>query len=101
MSIDTSTEIQLSDFEKFTGELEYFKRDIQAYFITLKDTFLRYSKKIYTNDDVMDMLDISASTLQTWRDKGIINFRQHNRKIYYTQSDLDNYMESIKKKSFK
>ncbi len=44
-------------------------------------------------EDVLSLLDISKSTLQTYRDKLIVPFYQVGRKILYKQSDIDAYME--------
>jgi len=46
-----------------------------------------------TNGDVIQILRISQRTLQSYRDRGILPFAQIGRKIYYKESDLDDYME--------
>ncbi len=53
--------------------------------------------KIYTSEEVRDILKISKRTLQSWRDKGYIKFSQINGKILYTQIDIENFLERFRK----
>lgn len=55
---------------------------------------------IYDNSDVMKMLHVSRRTLSTWREKGIIGYTQYSGKIYYAQSDLDEFMGRFHIKAF-
>ena len=54
-----------------------------------------------TNEDVMKLLDISKSTLQNYRDKGIIPFYQQGRKILYKSTEVDSFIEGFKVNSFR
>ena len=49
-----------------------------------------------TNEDVLKLLDVSKSTLQSYRDRIIIPFYQVGRKILYKFSDIEDYMEKHK-----
>ena len=49
-----------------------------------------------TNDEVMKLLDVSKSTLQTYRDKQIIPFYQIGRKILYKATEIDEFMERFR-----
>jgi len=49
-----------------------------------------------TNNAVMDLLAISKSTLQTYRDQQIIPFYQIGRKILYKPADVDKLMEKFR-----
>lgn len=47
-----------------------------------------------TNLQVMKLMNISRSSLQTYRDKMVIPFYQIGRKILYKAADIDAYLES-------
>jgi predicted DNA-binding transcriptional regulator AlpA len=49
-----------------------------------------------TNEAVMKRLNISKSTLQTYRDKGIIPFSQIGRKLMYKKSEINQAIENFK-----
>lgn len=44
---------------------------------------------IYDNQDLMQILNMSKSTLQKLRDEGHIGFSQVKGKFYYRQSDIN------------
>ena len=48
----------------------------------------------YTNDDLIELLKVSRRTLSTWRDQGLIGFSQIGSKIYYSQSDVEKFMNN-------
>jgi excisionase family DNA binding protein len=50
---------------------------------------------------VAEMLDISRSTLQIYRDQGKIGFSQVGRKVYYRASDVLAFLEKHHKPAFR
>ena len=55
----------------------------------------------FSNDEFMDLMNISVRTAQLWRDQGLISYSQISGKIYYHLSDIqqlldDNYHKSVK-----
>ncbi len=48
---------------------------------------------VYDNADLMALLHVSRRTLATWRDQGVISFSQFASKIYYSQQDVDIFLE--------
>jgi len=52
------------------------------------------------NDDFVKYLKISKKTAQHYRDKGLIGFSQVGSKIYYKQSDINQFLESHAIKRF-
>ncbi len=56
--------------------------------------------QIYTDKEASDYLRISQVTLWRERKKGKISFRRAASKIIYTQTDLDNYLQSTKREAF-
>ncbi|MBK7763287.1 MAG: helix-turn-helix domain-containing protein [Bacteroidetes bacterium] len=49
-----------------------------------------------SNDQVMELLKVSKSTLQTYRDKGVIPFSQIGRKIIYKKTEVALAIERFK-----
>ncbi len=49
--------------------------------------------KYYTVNEVIVIFKVSRRTLQRWRDEGLISFRKIRGKIYFTMSDLEQFME--------
>lgn len=50
--------------------------------------------RIHTNEELCSRLNICSKTLQGYRDKGMINFQQVGRKIFYTEDDVDAFLMS-------
>lgn len=46
---------------------------------------------------VLKLLRVSPSTLQTYRDKGLIKYSQVGRKILYEKKDIVNFLTNSKK----
>jgi hypothetical protein len=61
-----------------------------------KDQQLAPDRKWMNSGEVMQMLNISKSTLQIYRDKGIIPFSQIGRKIMYYSDDIQHALENMK-----
>jgi predicted site-specific integrase-resolvase len=47
------------------------------------------NEKLYDTADLLQLLHISARTLQYWRKEGIIQFIKVRKKIYYRQRDVE------------
>lgn len=54
------------------------------------------SQRWLNNNDVMKILDVSRSTLQTYRDKQQIPFYQIGRKILYKYADVEKLLEQFR-----
>lgn len=50
-------------------------------------------EKWLDNSDVCRLLNVSARTLQTYRDTGKLPYSQINSKIYYKASDVDAFIQ--------
>ena len=48
--------------------------------------------KWLSSEEICRLLMISKRTLQSYRDRGILPFAQVGRKIYYKDSDIDEYL---------
>jgi len=53
----------------------------------------RLTKEVYSNREAMQFLRVSRSTLQRWRNDGILPYRKVNGSIRYTRSDLEKLLE--------
>lgn len=49
--------------------------------------------KLLTSEEVMSLLSISTTTLQTWRDKNKIPFQRIGNKIFYSKSEIMNMLK--------
>ena len=58
-------------------------------------------KILLTEAEVRKLLSICSKTLQNYRNQGLLSFSQHGRKIFYTQDDIDAFLEEHKCKIFK
>lgn len=56
---------------------------------------------IFDSQQLMQVLNISKSSLQKLRDNGIIGFSQIQGKFFYRQSDINEMIEKNYKPSFK
>lgn len=61
---------------------------------------LKPEEIIYDNADALKILKVSRRTLQSWRTEGLIGFSQIGSKLYYTQRDLNLFVQKHYKKSF-
>lgn len=81
----------LTDLQRFKDEI---LEAVQAI-----NTKAAERNKYYSAAEVRELLGVSAKQFQTMRDERRISFIQIGRKIYVSQKDLDNYMESHKIKA--
>jgi hypothetical protein len=56
---------------------------------------------IYDSQALMELLNISKSTLQKMRDEGHVGFSQVNGKFFYRQSDINEMIEKNYKPAFR
>ena len=55
-------------------------------------------ERLYNNQDVCLLLNISKRTLQSYRDSGKLAFSQINHKIYYKPADVERILPLVEKK---
>ena len=49
-------------------------------------------KVLYTNQEMLSMLDISSATLKKWRNYGYIGYSQIGSTYYYSAKDLEEFL---------
>lgn len=60
-------------------------------------------KPVYTNKEMMQLLDVDAKTLKKYRDEGLLGFSHPYDKYYYTHQDLVKFLmnKSIRYEPFR
>lgn len=61
--------------------------------LSVKDT-PRYEKPLYTNKEMMEMLDVDPKTLKSYRDGGLLPFTMHGSKYFYSLEDVKKFLEA-------
>lgn len=56
------------------------------------------AKPVYTSKDLMTLLNVKESTLRGYRDNGYLGFTKIADKIWYTQEQLDEFLNNPKHK---
>ena len=51
-------------------------------------------KQLYTNKEVMELLGVKDKLLKKYREKGWLSYRQVNDKYWYTQKDIDQFLNN-------
>ena len=49
-------------------------------------------KVVYTNKELMQILDVDAKTLKKYRDEGLLGFSHPHDKYFYSHRDLENFL---------
>ncbi len=91
-------ELKLIDFESYQELLQKIEEINQKLSGMQNSNGKR--KKWLTNKDASELLQVTARTMQNYRDKGIIPFSQVGSKIYYKMSDLEKHLEDHYVSSF-
>ena len=53
----------------------------------------------YSNQEVIDLLEISSATLKKWRDQKLIGYSAVGNTYYYTDEDIESFFRNNHKKS--
>lgn len=51
-------------------------------------------KAVYTNKELLTLLDISTVTLKKWRNRGYISYTQIGSTYYYSAKDLEEFLKN-------
>ena len=75
-----------------------FKEEIKALRIELEkvNEWLskgRMGKRIFSNADILEMLQIKTSTLRKYRDEGYLGYSKVGDKYFYTVEDVNRFLE--------
>ncbi len=86
--------IESSVFEALLLKVEELSKRIKK----LQNQRKRRLTKWLDNQDVCELLDISKTTLQKYRDRKGLPYSQVENKIYYKSEDIQNWLNSQIKK---
>ena len=67
---------------------------------SLKEYIQLSQKVVYTNKEVLELLDINPKTLKKYRDNGWLGYTQYGDKFYYTLDDLMQFMKGGHQEAF-
>lgn len=56
--------------------------------------------KVYTSQQVCEMLDINVKLLRQYRYNGMLSYSRVGDKYWYTQKDIDEFMENNRRPAF-
>ena len=79
------------------------KTDFNAVKLELRDLILEilnnsqpFKKEILSNDELMELLNVSSSTLRKYRITGKLTYSKVDGLIYYEYEDIQNFIRSYK-----
>lgn len=52
------------------------------------------NKVVYTNKEMMGLLDASSATLKKWRDQGYLSYSVVGSSYFYSQQDVDDFLRN-------
>lgn len=58
---------------------------------------LNAHKPVYTNAELMKLMDISTATLKKWRDAGLLGYSQVGDTYLYRQEDVEEFLRCTHK----
>ena len=79
--------VKTESLEELYNEVKSLRNELR----TIKTTS---SNKIYTNKEVKELLGIQDKLLKKYRDEGLLAYRQVRDKYWYTQADVDQFVNS-------
>lgn len=56
--------------------------------------------RIYTNKELMKLLGVESRYLKNLRDNGYLSYSRHGDKFWYTQADVDTFLQRFKYVAF-
>lgn len=88
--------IESKAFQEILNQLDAIKAEVKNNTRQVEQT-----DKWLDNDEAAAVLKVSKRTLQTYRDHGEISFSQTGSKIYYRNSDIEEFLLKHHHKAFK
>lgn len=74
----SNEELILMQLDKLTKEIEQMKTN---------------KKEMYTNKEMLELLDVSSATLKKWRNYGYIGYSQVGSTYFYSAKDLEEFLK--------
>ncbi|MCI5718228.1 MAG: helix-turn-helix domain-containing protein [Alistipes sp.] len=57
-------------------------------------------KPLYTNKEMLELLDVNSKTLKKYRDNGWLGYSQVGDKFYYSADDLNSFLAKTHQDAF-
>jgi len=74
----SNDELILMQLDKLIKEIEQMKTS---------------KKEMYTNKEMLELLDVSSATLKKWRNYGYIGYSQVGSTYFYSAKDLEEFLK--------
>ena len=88
--------------EKLDYRLTYLTESIEDMtreMVRIRMILSNSRKTHYSNQEVIDLLEISSATLKKWRDQKLIGYSAVGNTYYYTDEDIESFFRNNHKKS--
>ena len=59
-----------------------------------KEQIQEFSKPLYTQREVLDLLGVSTNTLKKYRENGWLGYSRVADKYFYSQNDIDEFLQN-------
>lgn len=90
---NTNQEVNLAELTRHLVELSKELANIRTH-VTVAQ------KPSYTNKELMELFDVSSSTLKKWRTEGYIGYSQVNNVYLYSISDIEDFLSRTHSDAF-
>jgi len=81
--------VESEAFSEITNQINEIKQNLKE----IIEGKVHANKPLMNNDELKEFLGVSKRTLQNYRDKGLIGFSQVGSKIYYTNKNIQDFIE--------
>lgn len=95
--MNNAIQISLND-DLLTEVTEAIKEAIKEELPSFQNSF---QKEWLNTEEVMEMLDVSRRTVQTYRDEGKIPYTQNGRKILYPREGIEEFLRKNMIKAYR
>lgn len=83
----------LNDIYKY---VRIIKKDIRQ----IRQHLFAEGKPVYSNAEIMEILDIGTKTLKQWRDTGMLGYSKIGNTYLYSKDDVSNFLKATHYEAF-
>lgn len=83
----------LNDIYKY---VRIIKKDIRQ----IRQHLFAEGKPLYSNAEIMEILDIGTKTLKQWRDTGMLGYSKIGNTYLYSKDDVSNFLKATHYEAF-
>lgn len=85
-----------NDLNLIVGYLKSLNEHMQ----NINASLAHSTKPAFTNQEIMELLDVSSATLKKWRDSGQLGYSQISSTYLYSKEDIDAFLKSTHYEAF-